>query len=235
VVAGAALFTTEASAQTNPVTATGKGVTGGALLGAELGMMPQAIAGVDKWWTYAIGGGVGAVAGGVGGYFLETEVTSAQPSLFLLAGGMALVIPTVVLTLNATSYKLEVEEGEIVSEDSATDVSEPTVDAPTDAGPGDGPAPIAPPTGGPADPGAAPAGPAPAGPAPQSRVKRMRAPGRAPITPALLSLDLGRRGLSLRPGVPAVDVRPLYSPVEVAQFGVTPGTQVLIPAVAGRF
>jgi hypothetical protein len=132
--------------------------------------------------------------------------------------------------LNATAYQPEIEEGEIASDESATDASEPVTDAPTDAGPGEAPAPVAP-------PGVAPAAPVPppAGPAPQSRARRMRGPRSMPLTPSLLSFDFGVRGVSLRPGIPSVDVRPIYTATEVAQFGVAPGTQVLIPAVGGRF
>src|SRR5436190_17232993 len=106
-----------------PVTPTGKGIAGGTLLGAEVVMIPLGIAGVDKWWAYLLGGGLGAAGGAVGGYFVETKVKSsdgqavAEPSLHMLAGGLALVIPTVVLTLNATSYKPEVEEGETSSDE----------------------------------------------------------------------------------------------------------------------
>ena len=240
LLSGATMLASPAAAQTNPVTATGKGVTGGMLLGAELGTMPQALLGVETWWAYAVGGGVGAVAGGVGGYFVETKVTSAQPSLYLLAGGMALIIPTVVLTLNATSYKPEAEEGEFSSEDALADSSEPFTDSPADASSGDAPAPVAPPSAAPAAPESAPPAPVEAAPpsespAPQSRSKRPRARRRPELPMSLVSLDFGKRGVGLRPGVPAIDVRPIYSVTEVAQFGVSAGTEVQFPVLGGRF
>lgn len=238
LLTGATLVAAPAAAE--PVTATGKGITGGVLLGAELGMLPQAIAGVDKWWTYALGGGVGAVAGGVGGYFVESSLTSAEPALYMLAGGMALVIPTVVLTINATAYRPEAEDGETVSEEGSSDFSEPPMEAPTEAAPGDSAAPVAP---SPAPASGAPAAtpppeaPAPTGPAPapQARRSRVRSP-RPTILPSLLGLDFSGRSIAVRPGIPAVDVQPLYSQREMAQYGLAPGgTQVVIPAIGGRF
>jgi hypothetical protein len=230
LLAGVSLVALPASAE--PVTATGKGITGGVLLGAELGMLPQGLAGVDKWWTYLLGGGVGAVAGGVGGYFVETKLTSAAPSLYMLAGGMALIIPTVVVTLNATAYSPEAEEGETVSEDSTSEVSEATPDSPTEAAPGDAappagasPAPAAPPAAAPL-PGAMPA------PAPQSKRLLRRRPT---FETAVLGFDFSGAALAVRPGIPAVEVKPLYDAREVAQYGVAPGTQVTIPALSGRF
>src|SRR5438270_12712780 len=79
----------------SPVTPTGKGIAGGILLGAEIVMIPEGAAGVDKWWAYLLGGVLGGAAGGVGGYFVETKVKAAdgtaiaEPSLYMLAGGMA--------------------------------------------------------------------------------------------------------------------------------------------------
>ena len=48
-------------------------------------------------------GAVGAGAGAVGGWAVE-KVDAAEPSLYMLAGGMALVVPTIVAVLNATAY-----------------------------------------------------------------------------------------------------------------------------------
>ena len=88
------------------------------MLGAEVPMITMGIIGVEEWWAYLLGGGLGAVGGGVGGYFVE-DTGEAEPALYMLAGGMALVIPALVLTLNATSYKPgdDDEEGEIPSDE----------------------------------------------------------------------------------------------------------------------
>ena len=93
----------EAEADNAKVSNTGKGITGGALLGAEVVMIPIAIAGVKAWWPYVVFGAVGAGAGAVGGWAVE-KVDAAEPSLYMLAGGMALVVPTIVAVLNATAY-----------------------------------------------------------------------------------------------------------------------------------
>ncbi|MBM4363541.1 MAG: hypothetical protein FJ104_12745 [Deltaproteobacteria bacterium] len=226
VFVATALASTPASAEA--VSATGKGITGGVLLGAELAMIPQALAGVDKWWAYALGGGLGAAAGGVGGYFVETEVSTAEPSLYMLAGGMALVIPAVVLTLNATAYKPEVEEGEMASDDTTSDVlTEPTGDAPAEAPPVEAAPEKAP------APSPVPAAPPPSGP--QARRSKKSAPSRASIMPGLFGVDLTGPRISLVPGVPTVDVQPLYTAREVSQYGGAAGHQVMFPAFAGRF
>jgi hypothetical protein len=99
----------EAHAQTAGVNPMGKGTAGGALLGGELVCITMGAIGVEKGWPYLAFGGVGMVGGGVGGYFLDkatsTSPTTAEPSLYMLAGGLALVIPALVLSLNATAYK----------------------------------------------------------------------------------------------------------------------------------
>jgi hypothetical protein len=90
-------------ASAEEVSPTGKGITGGVLLGAEVALITTAAVGAKSWWPYVLFGAVGAGGGAVGGYFVE-QVDAAEPSLYMLAGGMALVIPTVVAVLNATAY-----------------------------------------------------------------------------------------------------------------------------------
>jgi hypothetical protein len=81
-----------------------KGTIGGALIGAEAVTLSMAAFGVEPAWAYLVGGGVGAVGGGVGGYFLEDAV-DARASMLILAAGMVLVVPTTVVVLNATAYQ----------------------------------------------------------------------------------------------------------------------------------
>lgn len=98
LAAGAILgWSAPASAE---VSSTGKGTVGGALLGGEAVLMLQAAFGTQEAWAYAVGGVAGAAAGGVGGYFIEQEA-SPRVNLGLLFGGMALIIPTVILCLDA--------------------------------------------------------------------------------------------------------------------------------------
>lgn len=97
-----------ASAQVGAETADSgaKGTVGGALLGAELVLVVEALFDVDPWWAYLLGGGLGAVGGGVGGFFVD-EQGSAPASMGLLVGGLVLSIPTTVAVLSATSYEPE--------------------------------------------------------------------------------------------------------------------------------
>ena len=93
-----------ARAQEPGIDPTGKGITGGVLLGGELVVAIEAAAGVQNKWAYLGGGLAGAAAGGVGGYFVE-GMDNPKPSYYLLAAGMAFIIPTTVALLQATSYK----------------------------------------------------------------------------------------------------------------------------------
>ena len=83
-----------------------KGTVGLALLGAESVMAVEAAIGVQPWWGYAIGGGAGAVAGGVGGYFVD-QANSPELSMSLLVGGLVFAIPTTIAILSATAYRPE--------------------------------------------------------------------------------------------------------------------------------
>jgi hypothetical protein len=103
------------AAEPAPVEATGKGIAGGILLGAEIVMIPIAAAGVDDVWPYVVFGLVGAGGGAVGGAAAEGHFGGDPPaevSLYMLAGGLALVIPTLVAILNATAYNPEDEMDE---------------------------------------------------------------------------------------------------------------------------
>src|SRR5262245_36109165 len=104
-LAGAGVLGVPAEARAEgPVTPTAKGIVGGALLGGEVVCLTMGIVGVEAGWPYFVFGGLGAAGGGIGGYFVEQEAPT-EVSLYMLAGGMALVIPTIVVALNATAYK----------------------------------------------------------------------------------------------------------------------------------
>jgi hypothetical protein len=129
--------------------------------------------------------------------------------LYMLAGGMALVIPTLVAALNATAYKPPEED---TADPSATE-----------------PAPEPPSPGAQVTPGSKRAG---------------RSPGKAlarnrkahpPLIPMAL---IGVRGLDpahAALGIPAVDVRPLYSLRERQMFGVEQGHEVRVPLLRAVF
>ena len=105
IAAGTAaiLMTRAAPSRAEEVPATGKGIVGGALLGGELVMLVEAAFGVKSGWVYILSGVVGAGAGGFAGSIVEKEADS-KVSVYMLAGGMALVSPTTVAVLQATSY-----------------------------------------------------------------------------------------------------------------------------------
>jgi hypothetical protein len=189
-----------------PATPAGKGIAGGIMLGAEVVMIPIAIGGVEPWWPYLLGGVLGGAAGGVGGWGVE-QTGSTEASVYMLAGGMALVIPTIVGVLNVTAYNTEEDTGDEETGEGET----PATDAAPDVG--------TPPTA----PGAAPG--APVGQPATSRRHRSRMP--------LGLVGVDERGI--RPGVPAVELLQLYSDVEVAKYGVTQGTELRVPVVTGSF
>lgn len=193
----------------SPVTPDAKGVVGGALLGAEVVDLTLGIIGVNRGWPYLVFGALGAAGGGVGGYFIEQETRNTpEVALYMLAGGMALVIPTVIVSLNATMYKPP--EG----------TSSTTVE-PADNQPSQSPGQVQPP------------GPAPLPPPTQSRRPALRPSPRPREHLSFSLVDLHQGTLAL--SVPAVQVRPLYSNREVWTYGVEQGTEVRVPLFYASF
>lgn len=110
------------------VSVDGKGIVGGALLGGEVVMLTMGAIGVERGWPYLVFGGLGAVGGGVAGYFIEAAEPRAEVPLYMLAGGMALVIPTVVVTLNATAYRPpETDQSEPIRNEPVAEPPQPGV------------------------------------------------------------------------------------------------------------
>jgi hypothetical protein len=203
-----------------PVEVTGKGIVGGALLGGEVVTITMGAAGLRKGWPYFVFGGVGMVGGAIGGYYVEKKTAvvvngsvqsggPAEPAMLMLAFGMGLVIPALVISLNATAYKPP-----------ESDRTEPANNEPASDSPKPSPAP-------------APA----AAPAPTSHNTRYKAHFRSEIAemphiPTSL-LDMYRGKLAL--GVPAVAVQPLYSQSEMWKYGVAQGTEVRLPVFKATF
>ncbi len=200
-------FPGRASAEEPGIDPTGKGITGGALLGGELVMAVEAALGVQNTWAYVGGGVGGAVLGGVGGYFVE-QGGDPKPSYYMLAGGMALLIPTTVAVLQATSYKAP---DHYIAEDPGVDTApdpEPT---------------------GPVEPGTTVTVTAPEAKAP------VRKPADVAVRPHVpLSLVDVHDG-SLRMGVPAVQVLPTYTAVEMKKYGVDQRTELRVPVFQATF
>lgn len=95
------------SACADDVSPKGKGIAGGALLGAESVTIVASLAGLRAPWIYGVGAAAGAIGGGVGGYFVEHSSADGTVPTYMLAGGLALVIPALVLYLNGTRYQPE--------------------------------------------------------------------------------------------------------------------------------
>lgn len=92
-----------------------KGMIGLGLIGAELGFVIPAVAGLHETWAFIVFPIVGAAGGATAGYFL-LEKGEGHPELAVasLTAGMALAIPALIVTLSATSY--EPEEAQRVAE-----------------------------------------------------------------------------------------------------------------------
>jgi hypothetical protein len=223
-----------AFAQAKEPSSTGKGIVGGTLLGAEVVLLTEAAIDVSPDWLYYVGGAAGAVGGGVAGYFLEDSLSS-KANMFLLAGGMLLVIPTTVAVLSATAYE---QTAEYTQDQPPKD--EPTADPAIPATPPAAvPAPAAPnatdaPPQQAAPPATTPATPpatTPAGaPAPVSL--RSRKHRRAPLPSAFVGIDAQNH---VHWGIPAVEVRDTYSRLEMARFGVQQKTEVRVPLLRVAF
>ena len=206
------------------VSTTGKGVVGGALMGAELVMVGEAAFKVKPTWAYIVGGVAGGAAGGVGGYFVDQQ-DSPRASMLMLAGGLVFAIPTVVAVLSATAYE---PPADYLQDQAPAD--EPVAEPPalTDAvSPSPAAQPAAPAATPPAD-----ATPAPA-PAPTGR-RYLRSERRLSLKlppPALLGLTDTRLAL----GVPNVELRHAYTRTERLVFGMPDVTEVRIPVLDVAF
>jgi len=105
--APAAAQTATSTVQTkNKLSPDFKGSVGLGMIGTELGFVIPALAGAKGVWPYIVFPVVGAAGGAVGGYFL-LEKGDGHPELAVatLTLGMALVIPAMVATIAATSYR----------------------------------------------------------------------------------------------------------------------------------
>jgi hypothetical protein len=116
---------------------------------------------------------------------------------------MALVIPTIVVSLNATMYKPP----------EATVTTEPANNQPST-----GPAPVQ--------------APQPAGQPLQTR-HQLRKPFEKPQHFALSLVDVYKGSVAL--GLPALQVRPLYTQREMFTYGVQQGSEVRVPLFYATF
>lgn len=239
VMGGAILsasLATPAVARADESSPTGKGIAGGALLGGELVMAIEAAAGVQRPLAYGLGAIGGALAGGVGGYFVEQSVSDAKIPSYMLAGGIALLIPATVMAFNATTYRPPAS----YQEDQGINGGEPVADAPQGA-PG-GASPTVPPTT-PPPPSAPSNGGSSATPPAQGSVSQAPSKPRvyafrrrltAPQVGTPMSV-LAWQNDALRFGLPAVEVRPVFSQQELRQYGMAQREEVRVPVFQARF
>lgn len=97
-----------AQVQATPVEPDFKATIGLGLVGAELGFVLPAVAGLHDTWAFVVFPVLGAAGGGAVGYFLvEKGTDSPELSVAMLATGMALIIPAMIVTLSATAYDPE--------------------------------------------------------------------------------------------------------------------------------
>jgi hypothetical protein len=231
---GAAVLVLPArDARADEVSPTGKGIAGGALLGAETVSIVEALIGVRSGWAYAIGAIVGAGGGGVGGYFVEQGSTDGKAPTYMLAGGLALIIPAVVLTLNATRYMPE--EGVTEDHPPLGPAAEP---GRAPAGVPSAPSLPPPPSGAPpAEPASPPPQPRSFSPSPVPRAgdRRLAFNARAAQRHSLVNVAINADGGSIRIGVPVIDVRPVFTALEQRQYGTKNDTELRMPVVAVSF
>jgi len=207
-----------AQAANESVNGDGKGIIGGALLGGEVVTITMGIVGVEEAWPYFVFGGLGAVGGGIGGWAVEQADPPAEAPLFMLAGGLTLLIPAIVISLNATS-----DDDPIEDQPSDSERAEPAQPAP----------------GAPAATPASGSGSVNLGASSHRdvvetnrKVARMQRGSRAPVA-RTGAVDLGAERVQL--GVPAVQVQPLYSQQEITRYGVAQGTEVRVPVISAAF
>ncbi len=208
-------------AKAEEVSPAAKGVIGGALLGSELVVITEAIIGVRSPLAYGLGAGLGAVAGGFAGFGVEQSVADGRIPVVMLAGGVALIIPALVVTLNAVSFQGNPD----AKEDKA-----PTNSPPADPGKaGQSPVVGVEPA---AAPAAAPAPATPATPAGGAPATPTKAPvAAAPVVPSLISFS----PTAFRLGMPVPEAHNVFSMQERRQLGMAQVTEVRLPVVNVTF
>lgn len=215
-------------AHAEEVSPNGKGIVGGALLGGEVVVFIEAIAGVRSGAAYLVGAGAGAAAGGVGGYFVEQAVSDGRVPAYMLAGGLALIIPALVIALDQTRY--------LPTEGARQDRPVTNLPPPDPGKPGGGAVIGAEPKA--AAPGATPA--ASGGSTPASGPTAPPAGGGTGGTPSQVrgpvSLINFQGTSTLRVGLPLPEVRPVFTAIQKKAFGVdSAGSELRFPVMNVTF
>ncbi len=187
------------------IDATPKGTIGLGIIGAEIGFAVPALAGIDGAWAYVVFPVIGAAGGAIGGFYAIDNNDNERAAVAMLTVGMALMVPTLVLTLAMTAYDPDDDVED--SGDSGGDDLEEGADADE-------------------------AGDEAAEPEPSARQETLRRRARAARAGAgLLRFD----GRSLQLGVPGFGLRAAYSRDEQWRYGGTNRTGVEIALVSGAF
>jgi hypothetical protein len=82
-----------------------KGAIGGGLLGAEVVLLTESAFNLKSGWAYLGGAAGGAAAGTLGGYYLIEKDHGPRGPIYLFAGSLALVIPTLLAVLTASQFE----------------------------------------------------------------------------------------------------------------------------------
>jgi hypothetical protein len=201
-------------AHADEIQGTPKATIGGAFLGAEVVAIPMGIAGVKAGWAYAVFPPLGAVGGAIGGYFMDKAYddskTAAYGSAFMLAGGMALIIPAIVLMLNATRYH--------PSADATEDRAPKNVGPEANPGSSGGGA-VVPTSGG-----------GTSAPPPSSGTSGAPSTGGGGNQPPYVPLSLvDMHQGTLRMGIPVPEVHNAYSMQQLKELGVRQATELRVP------
>jgi hypothetical protein len=111
------LFVAQAQAAEGParVSAGHKGLVGLGFVGAELGLTIPALCGLDEVWSLVVFPVVGATGGALAGHYLLDRPNHRVAAVAMLSVGLALVVPTIVITRVATAYDPHEEGVEVVA------------------------------------------------------------------------------------------------------------------------
>ena len=225
------LMSSRAEAQCMPMAArpcsqvdpTPKAIIGVGLMGAELGLIIPALAGMRDLWPYIVFPLIGAAGGAVGGWAIEQNTrNSPEISVALLAVGIALVVPAVVGTLALTAYSPPSDSEQADEDMTAAPVDGDSVEAIQDDNA--------------ATEDTTEAAPAEAAPAPaaqptsqlllQQRIRALTVGG-----PGLLRFADG----AILLGIPMVSSTATFTPEELARLHISQQSDVNVPVVSATF
>ncbi len=206
-----------ASRPCSAVDATPKAIIGVGLMGAELGLIIPALAGMRDLWPYIVFPLIGAAGGAVGGWAIEENTrNSPEISVALMAVGIALIVPAVVGTLALTAYSPPSDSDEADEDMTSAPQDGDSVEAVQD------------------DTSAAPAEEAPAeetAPPTAQLILQQRIQALTVGGPGLLRFASGAVLL----GVPMVSSTPTFTAEEISRLHISQQSDVNVPVVSATF